>query len=157
MTKSGQRRQNEFRLPLPSSAIRDFSVQDASGERRAPLGRTKPVEESQPIPRRSFLAHSLSWPATSKLQAPVSEWVGAITMSSPSAVISKLTSGCAAQKAVNSSSVIGGAVKVAGSMASSMANVMASVYLVSALPARNLAAARSSARSDETTPTVPVI
>ena len=64
MTKSGQRCQNEFCLAEPSCSIRDLSVQEASGERRAPLGKTNPVEESQTIPLRPFLAQIVSSAAT---------------------------------------------------------------------------------------------
>ena len=49
-------------------------------------------------------------------------------MISPSAVISKLRSGCSAQNAVNPSSVIGAAVKVAGRFASLIKNDMTVVY-----------------------------
>src|SRR5277367_6799834 len=56
ITKSEQRCQNDSLPPSPSSRTRLFSVQETSGETRAPLGSTKPVEESQTMPLRSFLA-----------------------------------------------------------------------------------------------------
>ena len=45
MTKSGHKCQYCSRLAEPSSAMRLFKTHAASGDRRAPFGSTKPVEE----------------------------------------------------------------------------------------------------------------
>src|ERR1039457_5712515 len=125
IAKSGQRCQNLERLAGLSCAMRLFSVQAASGERRAPLGSTKPVEESLAKPRPSCSAHTSSCLLILVLRTPVNEYVGGITNSSPSAVISKKRSGFSAQNRANSSSVMGGTVRVAGRNASSITNAMA--------------------------------
>src|SRR5580704_12692016 len=90
ITRSGQRCQKPF---FSRVSTRLFKVQDASGERRAPLGSTNPAEEPQTTPRRSVLAQLFSCALICELLTPVREWVGAMTIVSPSAVVSKLGSG----------------------------------------------------------------
>src|ERR1035441_4621942 len=80
ITKSGQRCQNPERLAGLSRAMRLFRVQEASGERRAPLGRTNPVEESLAAPRPSFFAQVRSCQSISEFCRPVQEYVGGMTM-----------------------------------------------------------------------------
>ena len=63
----------------------------------------------------------------SALLASVAEFVGAMTISSPSSVISNLRSGCSAQKAPNAASVMGRAVRTAGRCSSVIVNGMALV------------------------------
>jgi hypothetical protein len=114
ITKAGHKCQYPARLSSGSFPIASFGVHDASGDRRAPLGSRKPVEESAAIPRASFRAQLPSCMAISRFLAPVVEKFGGMTMISSSTIVSKDRSGCLAQKSANCRSVIGGAVSVAG-------------------------------------------
>ncbi len=66
------------------------------GERRAPLGRMNPVEESKPSPKSSCVSHQLpTCVLILRLRLPDSPPVGGFTINSPSAVLSNLKSGFA--------------------------------------------------------------
>ena len=67
MTKSGQRCGNPVRLEDLESWILVLKVQDASGDRRAPLGRRNPVEESAAMPRPSSSRPRIQLPANSRI------------------------------------------------------------------------------------------
>src|SRR5713101_3108536 len=54
MTKSVHRWRKSCCCCLGSPVTRSFRIQEASGDRRAPLGRRKPVLESPTSPRPSF-------------------------------------------------------------------------------------------------------
>ena len=66
-----------------------ISTHEASGERIAPLGSTNPVEESKATPVPSCPLHAPTRVASFMFRRPDHPPVGSITISSPSAVISR--------------------------------------------------------------------
>ena len=92
MTKSGHSGRNRSLSSAGSPASRPRRTQAASGERTAPFGSSKPVEESKATPVPSSSAQR--WRAAHRrpLRAPVSPPVGAITAMLPSALRSIRTS-----------------------------------------------------------------
>ena len=114
MTKSGQRLPKSVLTPLVQSLDAALRRRPGRiGRARAPLGSTYPAEDPQEIPRPSCSAQAPNRAAKFEQRTPVKVWLGGATGISPSAVISMKRSGCPAQNATNSLSVIGLAVIVA--------------------------------------------
>jgi len=106
ITKSEQRGTKPFRCWGVRDSHRSLLTQDASGERLAPLGRLKPVEESKPSPKSSCSSHQwASWPVILKFRFPDSPPVGGFTINSPVAVRSSLRSRLAAESPSNCAGV----------------------------------------------------
>ncbi len=84
--KSGHNLGKRRRPAGGTASHRSLRTHAASGERSAPFARMNPVEESNPTPVPSRLVHAKSCPRISKFRRPVSAPVGAMTISSPSAV-----------------------------------------------------------------------
>src|SRR5260370_33571575 len=104
-TKSGQIGANSLRSASVNASQRSRRIQETSGERLAPLGSVKPVEESKPTPVPSVSTHLPNRTARVKLRLPPSETTGGIIIISPSLFISTRSSGCSAQNSANSTSV----------------------------------------------------
>src|SRR5918995_5360949 len=110
--KSGHRGRNLCFCSTVKFASRSRLTQEASGERIAPLGRTKPVEESKPTPLLSCLAHTPTSVVSSKVRLPVSPPVGGMISRSPSALRSMRHSRFSWQNSKNCSSSISSAGRV---------------------------------------------
>ena len=82
------------------------------------------------MPLASLIAQIPNCMVISQFLAPVMEKLGAMTMISPLAFVSKNRSGCSAQKSANCWSVIGRAVSVAGRETSSIVNRMFVAYRI---------------------------
>ena len=105
-TKSGHKGGNSSCSSAASASHRDRGTQARSGERLAPLGSVKPVDESKPRPVPSASTHRLNSPMRVKLRDPVHPPVGGIMTRSPLLVRSIRHSGFNWHKTKNSWSLI---------------------------------------------------
>ena len=105
MTKSGHRGGNFARWSAVNPAKRSRVIQEASGERIAPFGSTKPPEESNVTPDPSRFAQSLSCMLISEFLSLVSPPVGGMIVIPPPAVRSMRRSRLSWQNSKNWSSV----------------------------------------------------
>src|SRR2546426_9160046 len=105
-TKSGQIGANSLRSASVNASQRSRRIQETSGERLAPLGSVKPVEESKPTPVPSVSTHSKNRPESKKFRLPPSETTGGIIIISPSLFISTRSSGDRKSTRLNSSHLV---------------------------------------------------
>src|SRR6267142_6771643 len=86
ITKSGHNGGNPLRCSSVRAYQHDSLTHARSGERFAPFGNEKTVDESNPTPVPSALAHEPKDTDKAKLRLPVSPPVGGMTIMSPSLV-----------------------------------------------------------------------